>query len=108
MPAIAAIALIAAIVIIGLIVVSVLGFALHFLFSPWLLVAIAIVAWITFRPRRARQYPRCPAPLCPATPDGRRAAPFPIDIASWPVVRGATPRIRWNRLAVPGPGRPAR
>ena len=45
MPAIAAIVLIAAIVIIGLIVVSVLGFALHFLFSPWLLVAIAILAW---------------------------------------------------------------
>ena len=55
MPAIVAITLIAAIVIIGLIVVSVLGFALHFLFSPWLLVAVVIVAWIKFRPRRARQ-----------------------------------------------------
>jgi hypothetical protein len=55
MPAIALVALIAAIVIIGLIVVSVLGFALHFLFSPWLLVAIAILAWIKFRPRRTRQ-----------------------------------------------------
>ena len=54
MPAIAAIALIAAIVIIGLIVVSVLGFALHLLFSPWLLVPVAIVAWIKFRPRRSR------------------------------------------------------
>jgi hypothetical protein len=31
---------------------SILGFALHFLFSPWLLVVIAIVAWIRFRPRR--------------------------------------------------------
>ena len=55
MPAIFAIALVAAIVIIGLIVLSVLGFALHLLFSPWLLVAIAIVAWIKFRPRRTRQ-----------------------------------------------------
>jgi hypothetical protein len=55
MPAIALIALIAAIVIIGLIVVSVLGFALHLLFSPWLLVAVAILAWIKFRPRRTRQ-----------------------------------------------------
>ena len=55
MPAIVAITLIAAIVIIGLIVLSVLGFALHLLFSPWLLVAIAIVAWIKFRPRRTRQ-----------------------------------------------------
>jgi hypothetical protein len=29
--------------------------ALHILFSPWLLVAIAIVAWIKFRPGRSRQ-----------------------------------------------------
>jgi hypothetical protein len=55
MPAIFAIALIAAVVIIGLIALSVLGFFLHFLFTPWLLVAIAIVAWIKFRPRRTRQ-----------------------------------------------------
>jgi hypothetical protein len=34
---------------------TVLGFALHILFSPWILVAIAIVAWIKFRPRRSRQ-----------------------------------------------------
>ena len=53
MPAIATIALIAAIVIIGLIVVSVVGFALHFLFSPLVLVLIAVLAWIKFRPRRA-------------------------------------------------------
>jgi hypothetical protein len=33
---------------------TVLGFALHILFSPWILVAIAIVAWIKFRPRRSR------------------------------------------------------
>ena len=33
----------------------VLGFVLHILFSPWLLVAIAIVAWIKFGPRRSRQ-----------------------------------------------------
>jgi len=55
MPAIVAIVLIAAVVIIGLVVVSVLGFALRFLFSPWLLLAVAIVAWIKFRPRRTRQ-----------------------------------------------------
>ena len=30
---------------------AVLSFAVHVLFSPWLLVAIAIVAWIKFRPR---------------------------------------------------------
>jgi hypothetical protein len=34
---------------------TVLGFALHILFSPWLLVAIAIVAWIKFRPSRSHQ-----------------------------------------------------
>ena len=34
---------------------AVLGFALHILFSPWLLVIVAIVAWITFRRRRSRQ-----------------------------------------------------
>ncbi|HEU5385266.1 MAG TPA: hypothetical protein VFV73_05125 [Streptosporangiaceae bacterium] len=33
----------------------VLGFVLHILFSPWLLVAVAIVAWIRFGPRRSRQ-----------------------------------------------------
>ena len=49
MPAILALALV---VIVGLAVAS---FALHFLLSPWLLVAVAIVAWIKFRPRRSRQ-----------------------------------------------------
>jgi hypothetical protein len=33
----------------------VLGFAVHLLFSPWILVPIAILAWIKFRPRRTRQ-----------------------------------------------------
>jgi len=34
---------------------AVLSFTVHVLFSPWLLAAIAIVAWIKFRPRRSRQ-----------------------------------------------------
>ena len=39
--------------IIGIAVVS---FALHFLFSPWLLlVAVAVFAWIKLRPRGSRQ-----------------------------------------------------
>jgi len=38
-----------------IIALTVLGFAVHLLFSPWLLVAIAIVAWIKFRPRRTHQ-----------------------------------------------------
>jgi len=31
---------------------AILSFAMHFLFSPLVLVAIAILAWIKFRPRR--------------------------------------------------------
>ena len=50
MPWIIALALIA---IVALIIVS---FAVHFLFSPWLLVvAVAIVAWIKLRPRRSQR-----------------------------------------------------
>ena len=52
MPAILAIA---AIVVVGLIAVSVLGFALHLLFSPLLLVLIAVLVWIKFRPARTRR-----------------------------------------------------
>jgi hypothetical protein len=43
----------ALIVIVALIIVS---FAVHFLFSPWLLLlAVAVVAWIKFGPRRSRR-----------------------------------------------------
>ena len=34
---------------------TIVGFALHILFSPWILLAIAIVAFIKFRPRGSRQ-----------------------------------------------------
>jgi hypothetical protein len=44
-----------AIALIVIIALTVLGFAVHLLFSPWLLVAIAILAWIKFRPRRTNQ-----------------------------------------------------
>jgi len=44
-----------ALVLIIIVTLTVLSFVVHFLFSPWLLVAIAIVAWIKFRPRRSRQ-----------------------------------------------------
>lgn len=47
MPGIIALVLIA---IVALIVVS---FAMHILFSPWLLVAVGILLWIKFRPRRS-------------------------------------------------------
>ena len=44
-----------ALVVAAIVAVAVLGFVLHILFSPWLLVAVACVAFIKFRPRRSRQ-----------------------------------------------------
>jgi len=50
MPGIIALALIA------IVALAVLSFAVHFLFSPWLLlVAVAVLAWIKFRPRRSHR-----------------------------------------------------
>ena len=46
-----------ALVVAAIVALTVIGFVLHILFSPWLLVVIAIVAWIKFRPSRSRQYP---------------------------------------------------
>lgn len=45
-----------AVVLAAIVALAILGFAAHFLFSPWLLlVAIAVLAWIKFRPRRPRR-----------------------------------------------------
>ena len=45
-----------AFVLIAIVALAVLGFAVHLLFSPWLLVvAIAVLAWIKFRPRRSNR-----------------------------------------------------
>jgi hypothetical protein len=44
-----------AVVLIAIVALAVLSVTVHVLFSPWLLVAIAIVAWIKFRPRRSRR-----------------------------------------------------
>jgi hypothetical protein len=50
MPGILALAVI---VVVALIVLS---FAVHVLFSPWLLVAaVAVLAWVKFGPRRSRR-----------------------------------------------------
>ena len=38
-----------------IVAIAVLSFAVHLLFSPWLLVAVAVPAWIKFRPRRSHQ-----------------------------------------------------
>jgi hypothetical protein len=41
-------------VLAAVVALTVLGFVLHILFSPWLLVAVAIVAWVKLRPHRSR------------------------------------------------------
>ena len=45
-----------ALVLIAIVALTVLSFAVHVLFSPWLLLAfVGILAWAMFRPRRCRQ-----------------------------------------------------
>ena len=45
-----------ALVAIALVALTILSFAVHLLFSPWLLlVAVAVVAWIKFRPHRSHR-----------------------------------------------------
>jgi predicted membrane chloride channel (bestrophin family) len=44
-----------ALVLIAIVALTVLSFTIHILFSPWLLVAIGILVWVKFRPRRAHQ-----------------------------------------------------
>ena len=44
-----------ALVLVAILAVVVLSIAVHILFSPWLLVAVAIVALIKFWPRHSRQ-----------------------------------------------------
>jgi hypothetical protein len=45
-----------AIAVIAFVALTVLGFALHLILSPWLLVLIGILVWIKYRPRRSRRY----------------------------------------------------
>ena len=53
MPALFALVLVAIVVIAALAVAS---FAVHLLFSPWLLVAaVAALVWFRFRPRRSHR-----------------------------------------------------
>jgi hypothetical protein len=44
-----------ALVLIAIVALAVLSFAVHLLFSPWLLVAIAILALVKFWPRRSHR-----------------------------------------------------
>ncbi|HEY2079786.1 MAG TPA: hypothetical protein VGH53_25960 [Streptosporangiaceae bacterium] len=44
------------IALIAIVALALLSFTLHLLFSPWLLVvAIGVLAWLKFRPRRVRR-----------------------------------------------------
>jgi hypothetical protein len=44
-----------ALVLVAIVALTILSIAVHVLFSPWLIVvAIAILAWIKFRPRSSR------------------------------------------------------
>jgi D-alanyl-lipoteichoic acid acyltransferase DltB (MBOAT superfamily) len=44
-----------ALVLVAVVALIVLSFALHVLFSPWILLAVGILLFIKFRPRRSRQ-----------------------------------------------------
>jgi len=44
-----------ALVLIALVALTILSFAVHLLFSPWLLLAVAILAVVKFWPRRAHR-----------------------------------------------------
>ncbi len=44
-----------AIVLIAVVALIVLSFAVHLLFSPWLLVALGVLALIKFWPRRSHR-----------------------------------------------------
>lgn len=44
-----------ALVVAAIVALTIFGAMVHILFSPWLLVAaIAVLAWIKFRPRQSR------------------------------------------------------
>jgi len=45
-----------ALVVIAIVALAILGAIVHILFSPWLLlVAVAVLAWIKFRPSRSHR-----------------------------------------------------
>jgi hypothetical protein len=45
-----------ALILIAIVTLAILGFAVHILFSPWLLLmVVGVVLWVKFRPRRSRQ-----------------------------------------------------
>jgi hypothetical protein len=44
-----------ALALIAVLAVIIVGFAVHLLFTPWVLVVVAIAAWMMLRTRRSRR-----------------------------------------------------
>jgi hypothetical protein len=44
-----------ALIVLAIVAICIFSAALHFLFSPWLLLAVGIILFIKFRPRRSHQ-----------------------------------------------------
>jgi len=44
-----------ALVLVALVAFAVVGFVMHFLFTPWVLLVLAALAWYKFRPRRSHR-----------------------------------------------------
>lgn len=42
-------------VLLAIVALIVVSFAAHVLFTPWILVPLAILAWVKFRPGRTRR-----------------------------------------------------
>jgi predicted lipid-binding transport protein (Tim44 family) len=102
-------------VLIAIVALTVLGFAVHVLFSPWLLLAvIGILAWVKFRPRRSRQQPAA-RPVSISGEDVRaragdllhRLTPLPGRTAGGSRATAAASDRRAARLAVQSASVPA-
>jgi len=44
-----------ALIVLAIVALCIFSAAVHFLFSPWLLLAVGIILFIKFRPRRSQQ-----------------------------------------------------
>jgi hypothetical protein len=44
-----------AVVLAAIVALAILSLTVHILFSPWLLIVIAVLAWIKFRPGRSNR-----------------------------------------------------
>ena len=44
-----------ALILLAIAALAVLSVTAHILFSPWILIVIAVLAWITFRSRRSHR-----------------------------------------------------